>query len=139
MRKTQTNIRTAAKSGSTSLGTVSQGTVIAVTGIEPGGWFAVTYNGISGYVYADANANGVRNSESGIPQVTLILTGMTTLSETVLRAQQTDANGFYAFGGMAPGTYRVRELQAGDYVDGAETAGFFGRVKDFLGGLGGTA
>ena len=44
------NIRTAAKSGSTSLGTVSQGTVIAVTGIEPGGWFAVTYNGISGYV-----------------------------------------------------------------------------------------
>ena len=44
------NIRTAAKSGSTSLGTVSQGTVIAVTGIESGGWFAVTYNGISGYV-----------------------------------------------------------------------------------------
>lgn len=40
------NIRTAAKSGSTSLGTVSQGTVIAVTGIEPGGWFAVTYNEI---------------------------------------------------------------------------------------------
>ena len=44
------NIRAAAKSGSTSLGTVSQGTVIAVTGIEPGGWFAVTYNGVSGYV-----------------------------------------------------------------------------------------
>ena len=44
------NIRTAAKSGSTSLGTVSQGAVIAVTGIEPGGWFAVTYNGVSGYV-----------------------------------------------------------------------------------------
>ena len=44
------NIRAAAKSGSTSLGTVSQGAIVAVTGIESGGWFAVTYNGISGYV-----------------------------------------------------------------------------------------
>lgn len=44
------NIRAAAKSGSTSLGTVTYGTVIAVTGIETGGWFAVTYNGVSGYV-----------------------------------------------------------------------------------------
>ena len=44
------NIRAAARSGSTSLGTVTYGTVIAVTGIETGGWFAVTYNGVSGYV-----------------------------------------------------------------------------------------
>lgn len=44
------NIRSAAKSGSTSLATVSNGTVIAVTGIESGGWFAVTHNGVSGYV-----------------------------------------------------------------------------------------
>ena len=44
------NIRAAAKSGSTSLGTVTNGTVIAVTGIETGGWFAVSYNGVSGYV-----------------------------------------------------------------------------------------
>lgn len=44
------NIRAAAKSGSTSLATVSNGTVIAITGIESGGWFAVTHNGVSGYV-----------------------------------------------------------------------------------------
>ena len=44
------NIRASAKSGSTSLGTVSYGTVVSVTGIESGGWFAVSYNGISGYV-----------------------------------------------------------------------------------------
>lgn len=44
------NIRASAKSGSTSLGTVSYGTVVSVTGIESGGWFAVSYNGVSGYV-----------------------------------------------------------------------------------------
>ena len=43
------NIRSAPKSGSTSLGTVSYGAVVTVTGIE-GSWFAVSYNGVSGYV-----------------------------------------------------------------------------------------
>ena len=43
------NIRSAPKSGSTSLGTVSHGAVLTVTGIE-GSWFAVSYNGVSGYV-----------------------------------------------------------------------------------------
>ena len=43
------NIRSAPKSGSTSLGTASHGAVLTVTGIE-GSWFAVSYNGISGYV-----------------------------------------------------------------------------------------
>jgi len=43
------NIRSAPRSGSTSLGTVSYGAVVTVTGIE-GSWFAVSYNGISGYV-----------------------------------------------------------------------------------------
>ncbi|MBK8833582.1 MAG: hypothetical protein IPO29_01550 [Anaerolineae bacterium] len=101
--------------------------IVLAPGASASGYlFGEQLNGISGYVYADANANGVRNGENGIPQVTLILTGMTTLSETVIRVQQTDANGFYAFGEMAPGTYRVRELQAGGYVDGSETPGLFG-------------
>ena len=43
------NIRSAPKSGSTSLGTASHGAVLIVTGIE-GSWFAVSYNGVSGYV-----------------------------------------------------------------------------------------
>ena len=43
------NIRSAPKSGSTSLGTASRGAVLTVTGIE-GSWFAVSYNGVSGYV-----------------------------------------------------------------------------------------
>lgn len=43
------NIRSAPKAGSTSLGTASYGAIVAVTGIE-NGWFAVSYNGVSGYV-----------------------------------------------------------------------------------------
>ena len=43
------NIRSVPKSGSTSLGTASHGAVLTVTGIE-GSWFAVSYNGVSGYV-----------------------------------------------------------------------------------------
>ena len=43
------NIRSAPKSGSTSLGTASHGAVLTVTGIEDS-WFAVSYNGVSGYV-----------------------------------------------------------------------------------------
>ena len=43
------NIRSAPKSGSTSLGTASHGAVLTVIGIE-GSWFAVSYNGVSGYV-----------------------------------------------------------------------------------------
>ena len=43
------NIRSAPKSGSTSLATASHGAVLTVTGIE-GSWFAVSYNGVSGYV-----------------------------------------------------------------------------------------
>ena len=43
------NIRSAPRSGSTSLGTAFHGAVLTVTGIE-GSWFAVSYNGVSGYV-----------------------------------------------------------------------------------------
>ena len=43
------NIRSAPKSGSTSLGTASHGAVLTVPGIE-GSWFAVSSNGVSGYV-----------------------------------------------------------------------------------------
>lgn len=43
------NIRSAPKSGASSLGTASYGAVLTVTGID-GSWFAVTYKGVSGYV-----------------------------------------------------------------------------------------
>ena len=46
------NIRSAPSSGSSAVGSVQRGAYVAVTGIEKG-WYAVSYNGVSGYVSGD--------------------------------------------------------------------------------------
>ena len=46
------NIRSAPGSGSSAVGSVQRGTYVTVTGIEKG-WYAVSYNGVSGYVSGD--------------------------------------------------------------------------------------
>ncbi|CAL1125111.1 unnamed protein product [Cladocopium goreaui] len=93
---------------------------------------AVNYNfgelrpgSLSGHVYVDNNDNGnFDGGESPIAGVTLQLldaagnaTGITTT---------TDANGFYRFDNLAPGTYGVAELQPSGYFDGKDAAGSAG-------------
>ena len=67
--------------------------------------------GISGYVYADDNNDGVfDNNELPIAGVTLALLdadGNATGETTV-----TDANGYYEFTNLAPGIYGVVETQS---------------------------
>ena len=46
------NIRSAPGSGSSAVGSVQRGAYVTVTGIEKG-WYAVSYNGVSGYVSGD--------------------------------------------------------------------------------------
>jgi protocatechuate 3,4-dioxygenase beta subunit len=74
---------------------------------------------ISGHVWFDANNDGVRDaSEAPIPGTTVTLTGgATTLTAT------TDANGFYSFDDLQPGTYTVTETQPTGYLDGKDNAG----------------
>ena len=118
------NIRAAAKSGSSSLATVSNGTVIAVTGIEPGGWFAVTYNGVSGYVAsqyvlicspakisaADKSAETPAETPAKTPAETPVETPAETPaasasgSDVVSIAQQYLGTP-YVYGGAAPGGF----------------------------------
>lgn len=43
------NIRSAPGSGSSAVGSVQYGSIVTVTGIDSG-WYAVSYNGVSGYV-----------------------------------------------------------------------------------------
>ncbi len=102
--------------------------IVLVSGTD-----AVEYNflelspvSISGFVYADDNDDGNRDStEDGISGVTLELlnsagkkTGITTT---------TDATGFYRFDGLEPGkTYGVAETQPVGYYDGSDTAGTAG-------------
>jgi protocatechuate 3,4-dioxygenase beta subunit len=75
---------------------------------------------ISGHVYYDANNNGVMDSgESGIANVTMTLTGGAGGPVTTT----TDANGFYHFDNLTPGTYAVAETQPTDYLNGTDAAG----------------
>ena len=78
-------------------------------------------------MYQDAGNDGVKGAgEAGIPGVTVTLTGTNDLGQPVTLVKTTDANGFYEFTGLRPGTYTVTETQPGAYLDGKDTAGSTG-------------
>jgi protocatechuate 3,4-dioxygenase beta subunit len=88
---------------------------------------------LSGHVVVDVNDNGVfDNGEPGIVGVTVeLLNG----NGQVVGTTTTDANGFYSFGGLAAGTYSVREVQPAGYFDGTDSAGTAGGVAQNPGDL----
>ena len=60
--------------------------------------------GISGYVFNDANRNGIFDTgESGITNWYILLDN----GNGTLLSAQTDANGFYSFTGLSAGTYKI--------------------------------
>ncbi|WP_158278802.1 SdrD B-like domain-containing protein [Leucothrix arctica] len=86
-------------------------------GINP-----ATYN-VSGTVWSDSNKNGIReNSELGIPNVTVVLYGA-PYDEGNERcvSLDTDANGFYQFEDVIPGSYQLIESDASDTPFGSAT------------------
>lgn len=83
---------------------------------------------LSGYVYVDANNNGIKDpGEVGIANVTITLAG-TNDQGSVHVSTTTAADGSYQFGGLRPGSYTIQETEPAGYVHG----------KDSLGRLGGT-
>ncbi|MFO0907812.1 MAG: SdrD B-like domain-containing protein [Isosphaeraceae bacterium] len=79
---------------------------------------------ISGYVYCDANDDGIKqSSEPGISSVVVTLTGTNDLGQPVYLTTTTDATGFYNFPDLRPGTYTITETQPEGYVDGKDTQG----------------
>jgi uncharacterized repeat protein (TIGR01451 family) len=82
---------------------------------------------IRGFVYVDANDNGIKEAgEAGIPGVTITLTGTDALNNAVNRTTTTGADGSYEFCNLVPGTYKLTETQPADYIDGKDTAGTLG-------------
>jgi len=66
----------------------------------------------SGYVYVDDNNDGIKQAgEAGIKGVKIILTGTNDLGQSVIITTTTDANGYYIFASLRPGTYTVTEVQ----------------------------
>ena len=92
---------------------------------------------LSGYVYHDADNDGVRDSgETGIGGATVRIqylppsgTAPTPIEVT------TDANGYWSVEGLMPGNYRVEEVQPNGYLDGKDTAGTAGGVAHNPGDL----
>ena len=80
---------------------------------------------LAGFVYIDANKNGVRDAgeTAGIGGVTLTLTGTDDLGQAVNATATTANDGSYSFPNLRPGTYQVDETQPAQWQDGGDAVG----------------
>ena len=111
--------------GSAKTGTISLAATEVNDSIDAGFY---SYAKLSGTVYFDSNNDGaLNNGESGIGDITLILTGTDGLGNTLSPiTTTTDANGNYSFSNLVPGTYTVSEAQPIGYLDGKDSVGTSG-------------
>ncbi len=104
---------------------IGQITLPLATNATQYNFFVAPPASISGYAYLDQNDDGIFDSgETGISGVTIELTnaaGQPTGATTV-----TDANGYYQFAGVTPGTYGVTEIPPTGYLAGAMNVGSAG-------------
>jgi cyclophilin family peptidyl-prolyl cis-trans isomerase len=81
---------------------------------------------IIGYVYIDANNNGVKDAgEVGIAGIVITLAGSSSVG-SVNKTATTLADGSYLFNNIAPGSYTITETQPIFMVDGADRLGTHG-------------
>src|SRR5262249_38657014 len=74
--------------------------------------------GISGFVYVDANKNGIKDAnEQGIAGATVTVSRNDGFSQSTTTA----ADGSYLFVGLLPGNYSIPESQPACYKDGRDT------------------
>ena len=76
---------------------------------------------ISGHVGIDTV--GGQPANSSMPPISGVTIQLLNSDGNVIGTTTTDANGNYAFSGLAPGTYGVREVQPAGYFDGDTEAG----------------
>ena len=85
---------------------------------------------LSGFVYIDANGNGVKNAaEQPLRNVTIRLWGKDVLGQSVNITTTTDAAGAYRFNGLRPGSYVIEQTQPSAFTDGAESVGSQGGMS----------
>jgi hypothetical protein len=85
---------------------------------------------LSGFDFADADNDGIKQSgEAGIAGSVISLSGTDDQGNTVTLTATTDANGFYQFANLRPGSYTLKQDEPPGYLDG----------KDSIGSQGGTA
>ena len=89
---------------------------------------------LSGFVYYDANNDGIRDaSEQPVAGVTITLTGTDYTGAAVSRQATTGSDGAYSFTQLAPGSYKLVETQPTGNVNGVPIMD----GKDTIGSQGG--
>ena len=84
----------------------------------------VRSNTLSGFVYADNDNDGTRDTgESGIGNVPLTLTGTDNFGNVVDVTTATAGDGSYSFANLRPGGYTINAAQPTGYLDGDESVG----------------
>ena len=85
----------------------------------------VNSSSIFGFVYVDANNDGIFQSgtESPIGSVHLVLSGTDNLNNPVSIPVNTAGDGSYSFPNLRPGTYSIVETQPSGFFDGLDTPG----------------
>jgi uncharacterized repeat protein (TIGR01451 family) len=79
---------------------------------------------LSGHVFDDRNNDGrFDDGDTGVPGVTVTLTGTTTRGVPVARTTTTDEKGFYSFPDLLPGTYSVQEGDVPGFLGGDDALG----------------
>jgi VCBS repeat-containing protein len=79
---------------------------------------------IGGGVFADVNANGVRDAtELGLANVLITLQGQDIFGVGVNLQARTDTNGRFSFNTLKPGTYTLIETQPAAMRDGSDQIG----------------
>jgi protocatechuate 3,4-dioxygenase beta subunit len=93
-----------------------------------GGSTLVDYNfcelepgSIAGFVHVDRNVNGV--FDPGEQPLAGIRIELRNAAGELVQVANTDSNGFYQFGNLAPGVYSLRETQPTAYFDGGQVVG----------------
>ena len=106
-------------------GTNQFNTVLPPNTNDPGNNFAeLVPSVLSGYVYRDTNLDGVFDSgDSGIPNVTITLSGTDDLNHAVSVTTSTNASGFYSFGQLRPGNYTITETRPALFLNGTTNVG----------------
>jgi hypothetical protein len=82
---------------------------------------------LSGWVYHDVDRSGTfAGTDAALANVTILLQGTDVFGNVVSRSTTTNVAGAYVFGGLAPGSYTVREVQPSGYLQGVNTPGTTG-------------
>ena len=94
---------------------------------------------LSGIVFDDRNNDGnVDPGESGIFNVTVVLSGTDDRGNPVNATLTTLADGTYSFANLRPGTYTITETTPAGFLDGIDTAGTLSgstAVNDVISGI----